>query len=215
MKAIWIVLGVVAVIIVAVAILAETEDPTGVRDWEIQIFEDETPNAFALPGGRIGVHTGLFEVAVNADQLAAVIGHEVAHVIARHGNERISTSYVATAGLSVVEIWMGDKDPKDRENILQLLGVGATIGVMLPFSRTHESEADILGLELMARAGFDPRASVDLWQNMVAAGGGAPPEFLSTHPSGETRIRDLQANMPGAMGLYDEARAEGKNPRCR
>ncbi len=161
------------------------------------------------------MHTGLFEVAVNADQLAAVIGHEVAHVIARHGNERISTSYVATAGLSVVEIWMGDKDPKDRENILQLLGVGATIGVMLPFSRTHESEADILGLELMARAGFDPRASVDLWQNMVAAGGGAPPEFLSTHPSGETRIRDLQANMPGAMGLYDEARAEGKNPRCR
>ncbi len=197
------------------AILAEAMDPTGVADWEVQLFDDETPNAFALPGGRIGVHTGLLDIARTADQLAAVIGHEVGHVIARHGNERISTSYVATAGMSVVEIWLGDKDPKDRENIMQLLGVGTAIGVMLPFSRTHESEADIVGLELMARAGFDPRASVELWENMMAAGGGAPPEFLSTHPSGDTRIRDLQASMPGAMQLFDQARASGKNPRCR
>ncbi len=200
---------------VSEAILSEAMDPTGVADWEIQLFDDDTPNAFALPGGRIGVHTGLLDVAQTADQLAAVIGHEVGHVIARHGNERISTSYVATAGMSVVEIWLGDKDPKDRENIMQLLGVGTALGVMLPFSRTHESEADIVGLELMARAGFDPRASVELWENMMAAGGEAPPEFLSTHPSGDTRIRDLQASMPGAMQLYDQARASGKKPRCR
>jgi predicted Zn-dependent protease len=200
---------------VAEAILGATEDPTGVAGWEVQLFDDESPNAFALPGGRIGVHTGLLDVARTPDQLAAVIGHEVGHVIARHGNERISTSYVMSAGLSVVDIWMGDKDPKDRDQILQLLGVGATLGVMLPFSRTHESEADIIGLDLMARAGFDPRASVELWENMMAAGGVSPPEFLSTHPSGDTRIRDLQTVMPGAMMIYDEARAAGKKPRCK
>jgi len=200
---------------VADAILGQVSDPTGVGDWELQLFEDETPNAFALPGGRIGVHTGLLDVALTPDQLAAVIGHEIGHVIARHGNERISTSYIATAGLSVVEIWMGDKDPADREKILQLLGVGATLGVMLPFSRTHEREADLIGLDLMARAGFDPRASVELWENMMAAGGAAPPEFLSTHPSGESRIRELQEEMPAALESYEAAQRVGRRPRCR
>jgi len=199
---------------VAEAVLEGVEDPTGVADWEIQLFDDDTPNAFALPGGRIGVHTGLLGVARSPDQLAAVLGHEVAHVIARHGNERISTSYLATAGMSVVEVWMGDKDPDDREKILQLLGVGATLGVMLPFSRTHEREADLIGLELMARAGFDPRASVELWHNMMEAGGAEPPEFLSTHPSGDSRIRELEEAMPEALRLYEEARAAGRRPSC-
>jgi len=114
-----------------------------------------------------------------------------------------------------VEIWMGDKDPADREKILQLLGVGATLGVMLPFSRTHEREADLIGLDLMARAGFDPRASVELWENMMAAGGAAPPEFLSTHPSGESRIRELQEEMPAALESYEAAQRVGRRPRCR
>jgi predicted Zn-dependent protease len=199
---------------VAEAILAVTEDPTGVADWEVQLFADETPNAFALPGGRIGVNTGLFTVARTSDQLAAVLGHEIGHVIARHGNERISQSYLATAGLSVVDIWMGDKDPADRKKILDLLGVGTTLGVMLPFSRTHEREADLIGLELMARAGFDPKASVELWNNMMAASGGEAPEFLSTHPSGDSRIRELEAAMPEALRLHEQARAAGRRPSC-
>jgi predicted Zn-dependent protease len=199
---------------VAEAILAVTADETGVSDWEVVVFRNDTPNAFALPGGRIGVNTGLLTVAVTPDQLAAVLGHEVSHVTARHGNERVSQGMVAQLGLGVIDIALGDSESPEHQQLMGLLGLGTQVGILLPFSRSHESEADLLGLDAMARAGFDPRASIELWENMSAAGGGAPPEFLSTHPSHGTRIADLQARMSEALPLYEEARAAGRRPQC-
>jgi predicted Zn-dependent protease len=181
--------------------------------WEVTVFEKDDVNAFALPGGKIGVYTGLLKVAKNQEQLAAVISHEVAHVLARHGNERVSTAYATQTGLQLVQVVAGGAS-QDKSNVMALLGLGAQVGVILPFSRTQESEADLLGLDLMSKAGFDPRASVDLWKNMAAAGGGGP-EFLSTHPSSGTRIKDLENRMPRALPLYQQARAQGRVPRCQ
>jgi predicted Zn-dependent protease len=181
--------------------------------WEVTVFEDPTPNAFALPGGKIGVHTGLFGVARNQDQLATVLGHEVAHVLAGHANERVSTQFAAQAGLSAVSVLAGAPSPAQQQ-LLGLLGVGAQVGVILPFSRAQEREADLLGLDLMAKAGFDPAQSVNLWQNMEAAGDGQPPEFLSTHPSHGTRIQDLKQRIPSALQLREAARQRGKRPAC-
>lgn len=185
-----------------------------VTSWETQLFDDPTANAFALPGGRMGVHTGLLNVASSPDQLAAVMGHEVAHVIGRHGAERISSSEFANLGMVIAQEW-ASADPVSRERWLQAMGVGVQLG-MLKYGRTHESEADILGLRYMARAGFDPRESITLWQNMARASQGqSPPEFLSTHPSHTTRIRDLEAAMPEAVQLYERARASGRRLGCR
>ncbi len=196
---------------VARAIVAElpTTDAAG---WEVVVFEDKSANAFALPGKRIGVDTGLLTVATSQDQLATVVGHEVAHVLAGHANERVSQESLAQAGLGLASRAAGSS-PAQRQ-LVGLLGAGAQIGVLLPFSRSHESEADLIGLDLMARAGFDPRESVTLWRNMGKQGGAAPPEFLSTHPSGTTRIRDLEARLPSAMRLYETARTAGKKPAC-
>jgi predicted Zn-dependent protease len=180
--------------------------------WEVVVFEDKAANAFALPGGKIGVYTGLLQVAKTQDQLAAVIGHEVAHVQARHANERVSTAFTAQAGLNVVDAIYGGTGA--GRNAMALLGLGTQVGILLPFNRAQESEADILGLDNMARAGFDPREAVTLWQNMSKAGNGAPPEFLSTHPAHKTRIEDLQKRMPEALRLYDAARVAGKKPKC-
>ncbi|WP_046561954.1 M48 family metallopeptidase [Kangiella geojedonensis] len=181
--------------------------------WETKVFVDDSANAFALPGGKIGVHTGMFKVADNASQLASVLGHEIGHVWARHGNERVSHQYLGTAGLQLASVLAGEPT-QQKQQILGLLGVGTQVGV-LKFSRTHESEADEIGLELMARAGFDPRESVELWKNMAKQGGGNAPEFLSTHPATDTRIRDLQAQMNDALTLYQQAKAQGKRPNCR
>jgi len=200
---------------VAEAVLAVTEDATGVTGWEVVVFRDDTPNAFALPGGRIGVHTGLLSVARTPDQLAAVIGHEIAHVLARHGNERVSTGLVAQLGLGVLDQVLGDPTDENHDTLMALLGLGAQVGVMLPFGRSHESEADLMGLDLMARAGFDPAASVKLWENMAAAGGGEPPEFMSTHPSHGRRIEGLQGRMGKARGFFEGAQASGREPDCR
>ena len=134
-------------------------------------------------------------------------------MLAGHANERVSTQFVAQAGLSAVQVLSGGSSPAQQQ-LLGLLGVGAQLGVLLPFSRAQEREADLLGLDLMARAGFDPQQSVHLWQNMAAAGGGQPPEFLSTHPSHGTRIRDLRQRIPGAMLLMTGARQRGEQPRC-
>lgn len=183
--------------------------------WEVTLFEDEAANAFALPGGKIGVYTGLLKVAETPSQLAAVIGHEIAHVQAEHANERVSTNYVAQAGLQIVDAVAGSYGAANQAQIMGLLGLGAQFGVLLPFSRAQESEADILGLDLMASAGFDPRESVRLWQNMASQGGGAPPEFLSTHPSHDTRIADLNRNIPKVMPKYEAARQAGRAPNCR
>jgi len=181
--------------------------------WEIVVFKDDSANAFALPGGKIGVHTGLLKVATTQDQLATVIGHEVAHVQARHANERVSQKFAVEQGLSLVNA-IANPQSGTGQTLMGLLGVGAQYGVLLPFSRVQESEADTLGLRLMARAGFDPRESIRLWQNMSRAGKGQPPEFLSTHPSHSTRIADLNREMAGALRIQAQARQQGKRPAC-
>lgn len=194
------------------ALLAMVPAQYAQEPWEVTVFDSEQVNAFALPGGKIGVYTGLLGVAENQHQLATVIGHEIAHVMARHGSERVSTQFATVAGLSALQIAAGDD--ADRQRLLAALGVGAHIGIVLPFSRLHESEADAIGLGLMANAGFNPRESVNLWRNMAATGGARPPAFLSTHPSSGRRISDLQALMPEAMQIYQRAQAEGRQPRC-
>lgn len=179
--------------------------PAGVYagDWEVVVFNDDQVNAFALPGGKIGVYTGLLNVAKNQHQLAAVIGHEIGHVIAQHGNERMSQSTLIEMGSQAVNQILAANEVPYNQAIMSGLGLGLQVGVQLPFSRAHESEADIIGLQLMALAGFDPRQSVDLWQNMEAASGGErPAEILSTHPAPQTRIDNLQANMDAAMRDY-------------
>lgn len=192
---------------VAAAITGQVKDPEAPKQWEVVVFQDDTPNAFALPGGKIGVHTGILEVAKNQDQLATVLGHEVAHVLAQHANERVSQQMVAGALMEVAGQTM---DP----TLVAALGMGAQVGVLLPFSRTQESEADLLGLDLMAGAGFDPRESTKFWKNMEAAGGGKTPEFLSTHPSDQTRAAALQSRIAQEMPAYDKAVADGRRPKC-
>lgn len=189
-------------------------DAERIDSWEVVVFEDETANAFALPGRKIGVHTGLLEVATNQHQLAAVLGHEVGHVIAGHSNERVSQAQLAQAGMVLASVVAQSSGmTPEKQQLFGLLGLGIQVGVLLPFSRIHESEADLIGLDLMARAGFEPAESVSLWQNMARTGG-SPPELLSTHPSHRTRIRDLRRRTPDAERLRDEARLRGARPRC-
>lgn len=182
--------------------------------WEIVVFRDDAANAFALPGRKIGVNTGLLKVAENQHQLATVIGHEVAHVLSQHANERVSQQFAVDQGLGLINAIASPRSATGQ-TLMGLLGVGAQYGILLPYSRVQESEADILGLDLMAKAGFDPRESVKLWVNMGKAGGGQPPEFLSTHPSDRTRISGLNAHMAVALNLQNQARQAGKQPACR
>ena len=193
---------------VANAIVDELPDKG--KAWEVVVFKDDSPNAFALPGGKMGVYTGMLKVAENQNQLASVLGHEVGHVLAQHGNERASQQQLTGVALAAAA-GSGYVDAAT----MQVLGLGAQVGILLPYSRTHESEADIIGLELMADAGFDPRQSVQLWKNMAKAGDGGPPEFLSTHPASGTRIDNLLANMVGALERYNNARAKGRKPACK
>ena len=183
-------------------------------DWEIVVFKDPSANAFALPGRKIGVHTGLLAVAQNQDQLAAVLGHEVAHVLANHSNERVSQQAAVNQGLAITQAVLNPQSELGQTG-MGLLGLGTQYGILMPYSRAHESEADIYGLDLMAQAGFDPRESVTLWVNMGKAGGQTPPEFMSTHPAHETRIDDLQKQMPKALKLRETALANGKKPQCK
>ncbi|MGN8158469.1 M48 family metallopeptidase [Salinisphaera sp. RV14] len=180
--------------------------------WHVTVFKSKQINAFALPGGNIGVYSGLLPVTRNGAQLAAVIGHEVGHVLAGHPNERMSEQYATQGGLSVLSAALGGASGAGSQAIMSALGVGAQVGILLPFSRAQESEADLIGLELMARAGFDPRQSVKLWRNMTAASHGQQPnQFLSTHPSNNNRIQALEAHMNKAMQLYEQA---GHHPNC-
>lgn len=181
------------------------------REWEIVVFRDESANAFALPGGKIGVHTGLLKVAKNQDQLATVLGHEVGHVLANHSKERVSEQMATEGGLALLGAAIGDPNNPRHGMVMAALGLGTQFGLTLPHSRRQESEADTIGLDLMAKAGFDPRQSVGLWENMAAAGGGQPPEFLSTHPSHGTRIEGLKARIPSALELQKNS---GRHPRC-
>jgi len=184
------------------------------QQWEVRVFKDDSANAFALPGGKIGVHTGLLKVATNQSQLATVIGHEIGHVLAQHSNERMSQQLVVQGGMGLLQALTNVQSTKGQL-LMAALGVGAQVGVLLPYSRLQESEADELGIQYMASAGFDPRESVKLWQNMESASEGQPPEFLSTHPSHGTRISQLNQAMGNAMMRYEDAQAVGKRPNCR
>ncbi|MFO7529977.1 MAG: M48 family metallopeptidase [Marinobacter sp.] len=178
--------------------------------WEVVVFTNDTPNAFALPGGKIGVHTGLLRVAENPAQLATVIGHEVAHVLADHGNERLTQELGLKAALFLVGLFTESDIAEDQ--LQNALGIGAQLGITLPFSRAHESEADLMGLTIMARAGFNPEQSVELWRNMARASGEQPLEFLSTHPNHDTRIADLSARMESANQLFQSGDSADCNP---
>lgn len=187
------------------------------NNWEVVVFEDESANAFALPGGKIGVHSGLLKVAKTPSQLATVLGHEVAHVLARHGAERVSIQMAAQTGMQVADVVSQQhiEGSTGRQLLMAGLGLGTQVGVTLPFSREHESEADRFGLDLMASAGFDPTQSIPLWQNMdKAAGGNRSPEFLSTHPQPQNRIVELNRYMGQALAKQRAANAKGLNPQC-
>ncbi len=191
------------------AIIVELQEPHAPQTWESTVFAEDSINAFALPGGYIGVFEGMTRVAEDQHQLAAVIGHEIAHVTARHGAERVSRHQATGFAVNVLGAASG------TQQTAALLGMGAQVGVLLPFDRAQETEADLLGLDYMARAGFNPAASVKLWQNMAeASGSGGPPSFLSTHPSGAERIRQLNNRLPDAMKLFREAQSQGRNPSC-
>lgn len=174
--------------------------------WEVTVIKDDkTMNAFALPGGKIAVYTGIFPVAKTEAGLAAVLGHEVTHALARHGAERMSQGELTNAALQVVGAAAGAShmNPLLSQGAMAALGAGAQVGVLLPFSRAHESEADYIGILLAADAGYDPRESIHLWERMAQlTRGGGPSEFLSTHPGHETRIAQLKKWMPEAMDIY-------------
>ncbi|MCK8045714.1 M48 family metallopeptidase [Shewanella sp. 1CM18E] len=179
--------------------------------WEVVVFESEQVNAFALPGGHIGVYTGLLDVATDSDQLATVIGHEIAHVLANHSNEQVSRAQMTGAGMQLADIALGAGGIADKDLYMAALGLGVQVGYILPYGRSQESEADVIGVELMAKAGFDPAASVDLWQNMSKAGGELGPELLSTHPSHGQRIAQLQQMQAKAQPLYLMSKSSVKN----
>jgi predicted Zn-dependent protease len=174
--------------------------------WEVTVIkDDQTANAFALPGGKMAVYTGIFPMAKTEAGLAAVMGHEVVHALARHGAERMSQGQATSIGVQVLgtAAGVGTGSAALGQATMAALGVGAQVGMLLPFSRKHESEADYIGILLAADAGYDPRESVALWERMgQMSGGGAPAEFMSTHPSHETRIDQLKKWMPEAMAIY-------------
>lgn len=200
---------------IANAITAQVPAAYGVANWEVVVFDSPQVNAFALPGGHIGVYTGLMKVATTADQLAAVIGHEVGHVLANHSNERLSRNQFTRLGMSMANGAFDLAGVNNKELWMQGLGLGAQYGIAMPFGRQQESESDQIGLDLMAKAGFAPEQSVSLWQAMgKAAGGKQPLEFLSTHPSNANRISDLNKKMMSARLSYNQARAAGNRPNC-
>ena len=183
--------------------------------WQTAVFQASEPNAFALPGGEVGVNTGIFTVARNQDQLATVIAHEIGHVVSRHHEERITRQAGAQGALQLVGALLGSRYGQGAADAaVQGGGILAQTGFLLPGSRVQESEADVVGQQLMAKAGFDPRQAVNLWQNMVDAGGSRPPEWLSTHPDPQSRLGELSARAAGLMPAYEQARAAGRRPHC-
>ena len=199
---------------VATAVVAQLEPPYNDIEWELAIFEAESINAFAMPGGKIGVFSGILTVTENQDQLATVMGHEIAHVTAQHSKNRAKSSEMTNLGINVASILLGGGYTGVTYTAQQALTAGAQFGITLPHTRGQESEADVIGLEYMARAGFDPRESVPLWQRMDASAEKKPAEFLSTHPASETRIENLVSEWQTTLPLYNEAQAEGFVPDC-
>jgi metalloendopeptidase OMA1, mitochondrial len=182
-------------------------------NWEESLIRDDHVNAFCLPGGKIVVYTGILPVAQNETALATVLGHEMAHATSRHGAQRVFEQNLTQTAMTGIAISLSDMDYEKQRAVMGALGAGAQFGVLMPFSRKHESEADIIGLHYMARAGYDPRESIAFWQRMENTGRAQPPEFLSTHPSHGRRIEQLQAEMPKALQEFDNASGAAKQAR--
>jgi metalloendopeptidase OMA1, mitochondrial len=174
-------------------------------DWQVSLIRSSQVNAFCLPGGKVVVYTGILPVTQNESALATVLGHEMAHATSRHGSQRVLEQNLAQTALTGVAMSLSDMDYDKQRAVMGALGAGAQFGVLMPFSRKHESEADHIGLHYMARAGYDPRESIRFWQRMENAGGAQPPEFLSDHPSHGTRIQQLEAEMPKALEEYSDS----------
>ena len=185
-------------------------------EWEFTVFDrPDTINAWCLPGGKIGFYAGIFPLCGNDAGVATVMAHEIGHAIAKHGAERMSLGLILLAGQAAVAVATKDQDRSDREMIMAAYGIGTTLFVALPYSRKHEYEADRIGLMLMAKAGYDPREAVYFWWRMMKfseARGGAPPEFLTTHPSDAHRIAQLEQYMPQALEYYYQATGLGPPP---
>lgn len=164
-------------------------------NWQYEVFDSDDLNAFVLPGGQVGVYRGLLDKVENDDQLAAVLGHETGHVTARHGAERYSQQIAAGVGGAVAQVAIAKSDTKYKRELAGVLGMGVTFGIILPYSRKHELEADRIGVDYMVKAGYRPQQAVELWKLMSTSGKQKPPEFMSTHPSDETRIRELEQHI--------------------
>ena len=179
-----------------------TEDLQNYK-WEFNLIDDpKTVNAWCMPGGKVAVYTGILPVTRDETGLAVVMGHEIAHAVAKHGNERMSQGLLAEMGGVALSVALSTQAAATSDLFLSAYGLGTQVGVLLPYSRVQESEADKIGLALMARAGYDPRQAVPFWKRMNESGGSRPPEFLSTHPAPETRIREIEAFLPEAMKYY-------------
>jgi metalloendopeptidase OMA1, mitochondrial len=186
--------------------LARATDKAGADfDWQVSLIRSSQVNAFCLPGGKIVVYTGILPVTQNESALATVLGHEMAHATSRHGSQRVLEQNLAQTALTGVAMSLSDMDYDKQRAVMGALGADAQFGVLMPFSRKHESEADHIGLHYMARAGYYPRESIRFWQRMENAGGAQPPEFLSDHPSHGTRIQQLEAEMPKALEEYNNS----------
>jgi metalloendopeptidase OMA1, mitochondrial len=177
-------------------------------DWQVVLIRSDQANAFCLPGGKIAVYTGILPHTQSEAGLAAVMGHEMAHAIARHGSQRLLQNSLTQTIMVGAQLSFSDLDVEQRRMVMAALGAGAQYGVLLPFSRSHETEADEMGLLYMARAGYDPTEAIGFWQRMNEAGGQKPPEFMSTHPANETRIENLRALLPRAQAEFTNARRE-------
>ena len=178
-------------------------------EWAFSLFDEpKTVNAFCLPGGKIAVYSGILPVTKDETGLAVVVAHEVAHAIARHGQERMTDQLAIQLGGAGLQQLIQSKSPATKQVIMAAFGAGTTVGVMLPFSRSHESEADHIGLVIMAKAGYDPRQAPEFWRRMIAASGGGSglPAFLSSHPTDESRVRNLEQWMPEALKYYNGTR---------
>ena len=201
---------------VANAIVGVLEGEDAAMYWELAIVNQPDVNAFVMPGGKIVVKSGILTVAENQHQLAAVLGHEAAHVTAHHANERATRGEITSYGVEVLALILGGGYYTQTQGAYGAASAINTLGLMNPFSRMQESEADAIGLEYMSKAGFDPRESVKLWQNMNKSEKTTKvPEFMSTHPSGETRIESMVERLPEMLALYNQAQADGRNPDCR
>lgn len=173
--------------------------------WEFNLIESKEVNAWCMPGGKVVVYTGILPLTQDETGLAVVLGHEISHAVAKHGDERMSQGLLAQLGGVALQVALQNKPQQTQQLYMAAFGLGAQVGILLPFSRTQESEADRLGLIFMSMAGYDPNKALDFWQRMAAQSKGAPPEFLSTHPSDQTRIRKIKEEIPEAMKYYNKS----------